>query len=194
VAYRVLRIAPRSTLHAPRFTLHASRFTALLAFLPALLLLGPALTAARAGYPVGGNAGAYEGIDRLAAELRALPPGSVLYDHWLGWELSFYLFDGPATISWFPTPEALAADLRAFGRSSPRYLAVPAWEGEADLRAAAASAGFAFRAIFRTFRRDGSVSFTLYRLVLLSGAATRAATRGQPQGLPLPQCVVVRGK
>jgi 4-amino-4-deoxy-L-arabinose transferase-like glycosyltransferase len=130
-----------------------------------LLLLSPALTAARSGYPVGGDHGAYDGIDDVARFVRSLPPGGVLYDHWLGWEFNFYLFDRPLYISYFPAPEALTTDLLAFGRASPRYLVVPSWEADAEVRVAAGRAGFAFAPIHAAIRRDGSTSFVVYQLV-----------------------------
>ncbi len=129
-----------------------------------LLLLPPALSAARSGYPIGGDHGAYEGIDDAARFVHTLPYGTVLYDHWLSWEWNFYLFDSPAYVSWFAAPENLAQDLRSFGRTSPRFLAVPAWEADAEVRSAAASAGFAFIPVHTSYRRDGSVSIRLYEL------------------------------
>jgi 4-amino-4-deoxy-L-arabinose transferase-like glycosyltransferase len=136
-------------------------------FLPVLLvglLLPPAFTAARSGYPVGGDHGAYDGLDDAARFIRTLPTGGVLYDHWLGWQWNFYLFDGPLYVSWFISPEALATDLRAFGHTSPRYLAVPAWESDVEVRAAAAEAGFGFTLLHTSYRRDGLVSIVVYQL------------------------------
>jgi len=131
------------------------------------LLLPPAATAARSGYPVGGDHGAYDGLDDAARFIRTLPTGGVLYDHWLGWEWNFYLFDGPLYVSWFISPEALATDLRAFGHISPRYLAVPAWESDVEVRAAAAQAGFAFTPLHTSYRRNGTVSIAVYQLTPL---------------------------
>jgi hypothetical protein len=128
------------------------------------LLLPPAITAAHSGYPVGGDHGAYDGLDDAARFIRTLPTGGVLYDHWLGWQWSFYLFDGPLYVSWFISPEALAADLRAFGRTSPRYLAVPAWESDVEVRAAAAQAGFGLTPLHTSYRRNGLVSIVVYQL------------------------------
>jgi 4-amino-4-deoxy-L-arabinose transferase-like glycosyltransferase len=129
-----------------------------------LLLISPALTAARSGYPVGGDHGAYDGIDNVARFIHTLPPGGVLYDHWLSWEFNFYLFDRPLYIAWFASPDALATDLKSFGHTSPRYLVVPSWESDAEVRAAAAQAGFAFVPIHTATRRDGSTSFVVYQL------------------------------
>ncbi len=129
-----------------------------------LLLIQPALTAMRSGYPIGGDHGAYAGIDDAARFIHTLPTGGVLYDHWLSWEWNFYLFDGPLYVAWFPTPAALAADLQSFGRASPRYLAVPSWEADSELRAAAAQVGFEFIPVHTSLWADGSPAFTIYQL------------------------------
>ncbi|MEK7326022.1 MAG: hypothetical protein AAB217_12265, partial [Chloroflexota bacterium] len=149
-----LRIPLRNTKYAIHLILLLSPFT----------LLPSALVAARSGYPIGGDHGAYDGIDEIAETLRQVPPGSVLYDHWLSWELGFYLFDGPAYMVWMPGPEALADDLRAFGATSPRYIVSPAWESFAETKAAIEAAGFTVEPIQTTHRRDGSPSFTLYQI------------------------------
>ncbi|MBI4314901.1 MAG: glycosyltransferase family 39 protein [Chloroflexi bacterium] len=124
----------------------------------------PALVAARSGYPVGGDHGAYDGIDEIAETLHTVPAGSVLYDHWLSWELGFYLFDGPAYLAWMPGPDALADDLRAFGRSSPRYIVAPSWESFTEMQTAIEAAGFKLEIMQTANRRDGTLSFTLYRI------------------------------
>ena len=125
---------------------------------------GPAWAATQSAYPIGGDHGAYDGLDGAAAYLNALPEGTVLYDHWLSWEWGFYLYGGPVYVAWLPGPEAFAADLRAFGAQSPRYLAVPSWEPEAEWRAAAVSAGFTLAPVYTAYRRDGAVTIRVYRL------------------------------
>lgn len=130
-----------------------------------LFFLPATLRAAHSGYPIGGDHGAYDGIDEIARYVHTLPPEGVLYDHWLSWEFNYYLFDRPLYIAWFPTPDALTTDLQSFGRTSPRYLVVPSWEADTEMRAAADQAGFQFTPLHTTTRRDGSISFTLYQLV-----------------------------
>jgi len=135
--------------------------------LPAALLLlaGPgALQGARSIYPIGGDHGAYDGIDTAAQLIRGLPPGSVLYDFWLSWEWDYYLFGGPIYVAWLPAPAALTTDLHSFGASSPRYLAVPQWEGDSEARAAAAQAGYHLVPLFTAYRRDGLPTITVYEL------------------------------
>lgn len=129
-----------------------------------ILLLPAALVAAQSGFPIGGDHGAYDGIDQIAETVRDVPPGSVLYDHWLSWELGFYLFDGPAYVAWMPGPGALADDLRAFGNQTPRYIVSPSWESFAETRAAIESVGFEAVPIKEMYRRDGGLSFTLYQI------------------------------
>ncbi|MBI3242862.1 MAG: glycosyltransferase family 39 protein [Chloroflexi bacterium] len=150
----VFRIPLRNTKYAIHLILLLSSF----------ILLPSALVAARSGFSIGGDHGAYDGIDEIADTLRQVPPGSVLYDHWLSWELGFYLFDGPTYMVWMPGPESLADDLRAFGATSPRYIVSPSWESFAKTKAAIEAAGFTVEPIQTTHRRDGSLSFTLYQL------------------------------
>ena len=130
----------------------------------ALAMLPAAITASRSGFPVGGDHGAYDGIDLVARYLAAKPKGSVLYDHWLSWELRYYLDDAPIYLVWMPDGDTLASDLRAFGRSSDRYFVSPSWEDDSAMRRAAQEAGFTFQPVYDTTRRDGSVSFTVYQL------------------------------
>jgi 4-amino-4-deoxy-L-arabinose transferase-like glycosyltransferase len=136
----------------------------LMPFTACLLLLPSTLIAARSGYPIGGDHGAYTGLDDTASYLNALPSGTVLYDFWLSWQWNYYLFDGQVYVAWMPSPEALAADLRAFGRASPRYLVVPSWESGVEVAAAAGQAGFRLEVVHESFRPDGSRAFVMYHL------------------------------
>jgi len=93
----------------------------------ALLLPG----AARALYgslPLGGDQGQHTGIDAAASFLNDDLPDATVYDHWLGWELAYYLGPQPrVTIRYSPQPEALADDFAA--QNDVRYLIAPsAWE------------------------------------------------------------------
>ena len=182
---RVLRLVAYS-LHAPPFK---SRGVSIRVTWPSgepwpwrcrrllLALVAPgAVQAAHSAYPIGGDHGAYDGIDGAAAFIRTLPPGSVLYDHWLSWEWNYYLFGGPVYVSWFPSPDSLASDLKAFGATSPRYLAVPAWEGDSEVRSAAADAGFDFIPLYTAHRRDGVPTIVVYALKQRPPAEAAAAS------------------
>jgi hypothetical protein len=130
-----------------------------------LALTGPARQAAHSRLPFGGDHGAYDGIDELAAALRAeAPPGSVLYHHWLGYHYRFYLYGAPLREHWYPDLADLVRDATVY-RREPRYLAFPSWRDGAPVEAALAQAGIGLETVLETVRRDGSVSFRLYRLV-----------------------------
>jgi hypothetical protein len=84
--------------------------------------LSPLLTD---GAPIGGDPRDIAGIDRAAAIVDHLPAGSRVYDHWLGWELGFYLGDQPpVSVVWEPTVDRLIGE----ARSAPGYLIAPANE------------------------------------------------------------------
>ena len=128
----------------------------------------PAWTAALSRYPVGGDHGAYDGIDEVAAYLNGLPEGTVVYQHWLGWEYDYYLFGGPISIAYWPTPAWLAGDVQAFGAGSERYVAFPSWESSARVEQALAEVGFELEPVLTTIRRDGQFSFAVYRIQPMS--------------------------
>jgi hypothetical protein len=120
--------------------------------------------AARSELPIGGDHGPHDGLDRVAAYLRELPIGAVVYDHWLSWEFDYYLWDAPLYRAYFATPADLARDLRAFGRSSMRYLIFPASESPAKIERAIDSEGFALTSVLSTIDRLGQNSFTIYQI------------------------------
>lgn len=137
------------------------------------LLLPSAVRASNGALPVGGDHGVYDGIEQVAGFFADHPYGTVLYDHWLNWQLRYYLFDTRVYVSWFPHAAALAEDLQAFGASSPRYLLVPTWESRLPITEAVRAAGFDFETVHEAHRTDGSLSFIVYRI-------TPATASGSP--------------
>jgi len=129
-----------------------------------IFLILPAWHAAHSRYPVGGDHGAYDGIDQVAAFLRELPEGTVVYHHWLGWHYADYLFDAPVYLAYWPSPAWLARDVRAFGTKEPRYITIPSWESPARVTSALASVGYELFPVLATNRRDGTRSFTVYHI------------------------------
>jgi 4-amino-4-deoxy-L-arabinose transferase-like glycosyltransferase len=130
----------------------------------AVTLTGPALTAASSGYPIGGDHGAYDGIEAVADYFRdSVPAGSILYHHWLGWHYSFYLFDFPLVLRWYPSPEELAEDARQVD-DAQRYVVFPSEKLTAEARDALAEAGLGLHGVYSAYGRDGSISFTVYRI------------------------------
>ncbi len=132
-----------------------------------ILLILPAWNAAHSRYPVGGDHWAYDGLDDAAAFLSDLPEGTVLYQHWLGWHYTYYLFDAPVYLAYWPTPAWLAQDVQAFGDREARYITFPSWESSARVERALADVGYELEPALTTTRRDGSHSFTIYRVRLL---------------------------
>lgn len=66
-------------------------------------------------------------IVQLAAYLNAKPLGTIIYDHWLGWEMGYYLgaWSDKRRV-YYPEPSALATDAQLNPDPAPRYLIAPA--------------------------------------------------------------------
>jgi 4-amino-4-deoxy-L-arabinose transferase-like glycosyltransferase len=130
-----------------------------------LTVLIPAAAAANYDFsPIGGDHGAYDGVDDTARFIHTLPHNSVLYDHWLSWEFDYYLFDKPVETFYYPDAQTLTRDLVFNGRRAPRFIVIPWWAKDLDPGPAVRQAGYAMRPLHRSFRRDGAVSFTVYQL------------------------------
>ncbi len=130
-----------------------------------LLVLIPVAAAANYDFsPIGGDHGAYDGVDDAARFIHSLPSNSVLYDRWLSWEFDYYLFDKPVETFYYPNAAALRQDLVLHGHASPRYLIIPWWPTDFDPKPAVEQAGYSLRLVHLSFRRDGAVSFTIYQL------------------------------
>jgi len=130
----------------------------------AATLAGPAMVAAQSGYPVGGDHGAYDGIEAAAGYFRdSVPAGSIVYHHWLGWHYSFYMFDFPLVFRWYPSPEELATDACQVD-DAQRYIVFPSGKLTAGVRNPLADAGLGLRGVYSAYGRDGSTSFTVYRI------------------------------
>jgi hypothetical protein len=136
----------------------------------AALLGWAAWLGAGARLPVGSDHGAYFGLERIVADLRAQPSSAVIYHQWISWHYDYYLFDAPQERRWWSTPWKLAEDAAVTAQSEPwrtQWLAVPGWEDQATgpLQVALASRSLTLADRDRTFRPDGSLSFTLYQIV-----------------------------
>ncbi len=131
----------------------------------AAALVSPACRAAQGSYPVGGDHGAYDGIDQVADYLRTLPEGTVVYNQSLGWLLDYYLFNAYVYPAPFDTPAALAADLETFGQTPAlRYLVLSRRDSPTEVLFAIEQAGFSAHPVLETTDRFGRRSFTVYRL------------------------------
>jgi 4-amino-4-deoxy-L-arabinose transferase-like glycosyltransferase len=141
-----------------------ARAACLLPVVLGISLLPAAVGAAAGTPPIGGDHGTFDGIDQVAAFFVDHPYGTVLYDHWLSWELRYYLFDSHVYVSWFPDSQALIGDLQAFGADPPRFLLIPAWESPQLLLQVVPTAGFDLEHVLHARRPDGTISFILYRI------------------------------
>jgi 4-amino-4-deoxy-L-arabinose transferase-like glycosyltransferase len=135
------------------------------ALLLAVTMVAPLRDAAASRFPVGGDHGAYSGIDAVAAYFRGnVPGGAILYHQALGYHFRFYLRGFPYLLRWYRTEEELAADARK-NAGAPRYVVFPAWRSATEARLALQDAGLALQPVYSVYRDDGSRSFTVYRIV-----------------------------
>lgn len=127
------------------------------------LALPFSVTAAESQYPIGGDHGANDGIEQVAAYLKTLPAGAVVYDHWLAWELGYYLGQGFVYLAYFDTPGALADDLHVFGGDN-RYVIFPLHETPDGVSAAIEPPGYQLAPVFSTRNRFDQTSFTVFKI------------------------------
>ncbi len=131
-----------------------------------IAILPFSLAAAESQYPIGGDHGANDGIDQVANYLKSLPSGTVVYDHWLAWELGYYLGDGFAYLAYFDTPAALTDDLRVFAAGGDdRYVIFPAGEAPDKVIDSIGQVGYTLTPVLETKNRFDETSFTVYRIV-----------------------------
>jgi hypothetical protein len=127
------------------------------------MLYRPAQDAANSRFPIGGDHGAYQGIETVADYFRgSVGAGATLYQRWLGWHLAFYMFNYPYDFQWYDLPQQLAD--HAATVTGPRYLVAPSWKSVTEEKVTLGEKGLSLHTIYQTFRRDGSVSFTIYRV------------------------------
>ena len=122
------------------------------------------IAAAESQIPIGGDHGANDGIDQVAVFLKSLPAGTVVYDHWLAWELDYYVGEGFVFLAYFDTPAALQDDLRVFG-GAKRYVIFPGHESPDRVADAIGEVGYTLQAVFTTQNRFGQISFAIFEIV-----------------------------
>ncbi|MGQ9501002.1 MAG: ArnT family glycosyltransferase [Anaerolineae bacterium] len=125
--------------------------------------LAPIQDAAASRFPIGGDHGAYDGIEQLVAYFKAVPENTTFYHRWLGSHWRFYLWGSPYDFRAWTSPEDLAAQASA-RPGARRYIVFPSWRSSSEARLALKHHGLALHEVFRTLRRDGSVSFIVYRI------------------------------
>ena len=126
-------------------------------------LYRPAQDAANSRFPIGGDQGAYQGIENVADYFRGnVGAGATLYQRWLGWHLAFYMFNYPYDFQWYDSPQQLAA--HASQVTGPCYLVAPGWKSVTEEKVALGEKGLSLHPVYQTYRHDGSVSFTIYKV------------------------------
>jgi 4-amino-4-deoxy-L-arabinose transferase-like glycosyltransferase len=103
----------------------------------------------------------YSGIVALADYLNSRSLGAVVYDHWLGWELGYYM--GQWTDKrrvYYPTPQALVTDALRLDDPAPRYLVAPSSEPIAPWLEALRGAGFG---VEQAYQRQGFIVYEITR-------------------------------
>ena len=129
----------------------------------ALGVLYAGYTASFARTPLG-DGGAYDGVQQVAAYVRAAEPsGAILYHHWLGWHYGFYLYAAPVDLRWWREPADLAHQVAA-SSSQRQLIAFPAGRSQEDARAALAEAGLALDPVLAAHDAYGAPSVALYRI------------------------------
>ncbi|MCP4165018.1 MAG: hypothetical protein GY759_03875 [Chloroflexi bacterium] len=133
----LLGLAPLIALLAARGLSHSrqqfadhSHLRWLLATVVGISLLWGAGMAALSRLPVGGDHGAYSGIETVAAYLQAEIPEEkgVLYQRWLGWHWNWYLWEGPAGRVYWSNADMLIEDLLTDVDGYRRFIVFPGWQ------------------------------------------------------------------
>ncbi|MDH4208346.1 MAG: glycosyltransferase family 39 protein [Anaerolineae bacterium] len=129
-----------------------------------LALLPPTQVALRYGFPVGGDHGAFQGIDDVADYFRAnARPGSIVFHRWLGWHYSFYMFGQDLEYYYYPDHRFVLDS----ARRSPdldKYVVFPSWTSPEELSDVLRGGNWELNELYRTYRPDGTLSFTIYQI------------------------------
>ena len=133
----------------------------------AVLVLNPVRIAARYGYPVGADHGAYLGIESVVGYLEAhAPENSIVFDKWLGWHYGFYLFDSEIEIVSHHDADDVATTLLE-EPNKKMYIVIPTWEDGEALGQQLALVGCRLDEEYRAYRPDGTPSFIVNRVELV---------------------------
>ncbi|MCA9908575.1 MAG: hypothetical protein KC519_08000, partial [Anaerolineae bacterium] len=92
---------------------------------------------------VGADRGEHQGIDSVASYLDARPVGAIIYDHWFGWELDYYLGEWTNKRRvYYPTADALTRDALLQPDPAPRYFVTASDKPHASWLEALENTGF----------------------------------------------------
>ena len=139
-------------------------YLAVLAVFLCLALLPSTQVALRYGFPVGGDHGAFQGIDDVADYFRAnARPGSIIFHKWLGWHYSFYMFGMDLEYYYYPDHKFVLDSARRLP-DLDKYIVFPSWTSPEELSEVLREGDWALSEVYRTYRPDGTLSFTIYQI------------------------------
>jgi len=137
----------------------------LMAAFLAVAMLPPVRAALSGSLPVGSDHGKFTGIDQVAAYFRGnVAPGAAVFHHHEGWHYSYYMFDYPYSFYYYPDAAYVLDMVRRLPPDQGKYLALPNWVDASDLQAILNAGGWQLRDVYHTYRPDGTLSFTVYRI------------------------------
>lgn len=130
----------------------------------AVTLLHPTQVALRYGFPVGGDHGSFQGIDDVADFIKGnAPEGSIVFHKWLLWHYLYYLFDVPLDFYYYPSFEFVLHTSQQLS-TLEKYIVFPSWTDASGLASFLQDNGWEMRELYRTYRPNGTISFTIYRI------------------------------
>ncbi|MCC6616987.1 MAG: glycosyltransferase family 39 protein [Anaerolineae bacterium] len=117
------------------------------------VIAGTARDAGEGRLNVGADREEHQGIDRVAVYLDARPLGAIIYDHWFGWELDYYLSEWTNKRRvYYPTADALTHDALLQPDPAPRYFVAASDESHSTWIEALENAGFAPKLVYQEAR------------------------------------------
>ncbi len=124
----------------------------------------PTQVALRYGFPIGGDHGSFQGIDDVADYFRGnASEGSIVFHRWLLWHYLYYMFDLPLDYYYYPSFE-FVLDTSQQLPTYEKYIVFPSWTDPSGLANFLEDNEWEMRQLYRTYRPNGTMSFTIYRI------------------------------
>ncbi|MDA8217574.1 MAG: glycosyltransferase family 39 protein [Dehalococcoidales bacterium] len=145
---------------------------ALIVVFLAFSLAQPVQAGLRSSYNLGwsGKDGptTYEGIHAVVNYFKGnVKPGAVLYDYQsLSWHYNYYVFGLGYEVVWFDDAyiDSFQYGVSAIPSERPQYIVLPSWVDDKKTQEKIFGDEVVAESVYKAYRDDGSVSFTIYRL------------------------------